>query len=146
MPEPGEDPVERASRDDDRNADPRAARGRRSAARPGRTKKLAGIIVGSAGLAAIAVGVGLGVHASALGNEVTLDCSTSCNWPNEQNRDAAGRADATIGHVLDALGALAVAGGAVSYYLGDRERAITVAPIGTQSHENGAVLSWRTSW
>ena len=140
------DPVERSRRDDAPDEDSRTTDDRRSAARPGRTKKLAGIVVGGAGLATIAVGVGLGARASALGDEVTLDCSRSCNWPSEQNRDAAGRRDATIGYALDALGALAVAGGVVSYYLGSHESEIRVAPIGTRSHDSGAVLSWRRSW
>ena len=139
-----EGPVDRAHGDDD--GDLRTTADRRSATRPGRTKKFAGIVVGGAGLATIAVGIGLGAHASALGNQVTLDCSSSCNWPSEQSRDAAGRRDATIGYALDAIGALAVAGGAVFYYLGDREGAIAVAPIGTRSREGGAVLSWRSSW
>ncbi len=118
----------------------------RPVAAPGRTMKLAGIATAGAGVAVLAIGLGLGHHASTLGNDVTTACAVSCNWALETDRDAAGHRDAALGWTFDALGALALAGGAALYYLGDRTDEIHVTPVTVRSHDSGAVVSWSRSW
>jgi hypothetical protein len=108
----------------------------------GRTMRVAGLVTGGTGIAVIATGLLIGSHAQTLSGEVTDACRTSCDWAAQKDKDAAGRRDATIGRVLDVAGAAAIAGGAVMYYLGVRERGVTVAP----KPEGGAVLSWSGSW
>ena len=112
-------------------------------ARPGQTLRIAGLVAGGAGVVSIGVGLLLGHHAQALGAEVTTACAVSCDWTVQKSKDAAGRRDASIGYALDVVGVAAIAGGAVMYYLGDRESPVTVAPRG---REGGAVISWSGSW
>lgn len=115
----------------------------RAPARPGRTLRIAGLATGGAGALTVAFGLGLGHHASSLGDEVTQECSTSCNWSSLKSKDAAGRRYAAIGYALDALGAAAIVGGAAMFYLGDRRRALSLSP---RTHDGGAVISWSGSW
>lgn len=110
---------------------------------PGRTLKIASYTAGGAGVAALTAGIFLGHHASTLGNDVTRACATSCDWSVQQGNDAAGRRDASIGYALDGLGAAAIAGSAVMYYLGNRESAVIISP---RPREGGAVVSWSGSW
>lgn len=114
-------------------------------AKPGRTLKIAGLVAGGAGMASIAIGIGLGHHASTLGDEATLACSVSCDWSAEKSRDASGHRYATLGYAFDVLGVAAIASGAILYYLGDRESEIHIAPL-VARHESGAVVSWSGSW
>lgn len=107
-----------------------------------RTSKLAGIAIGGAGLALLATGVGLGHHGASIGGEVTAACTASCDWEELKDKDARGRRDVAIGRTLDGLGIAAIAGGAVLYYLGVRQNAVTLAPKGPE----GAVVSWSSSW
>jgi len=69
-----------------------------------------------------------------------------CDWSKEKDKDAAGRRDATLGWTFDALGVLALAGGAALYYFGGREAEMHAVPIVVQPHKEGAVLSWSGSW
>jgi tetratricopeptide (TPR) repeat protein len=109
----------------------------------GRELKIAGLVTSGAGATSIVIGLVLGHHAATLGDAVTNACSTSCDWSAQKSNDAAGRRDATIGYALDTIGAAAIAGGAIMYYLGDRERAFTISP---RPREGGAVVSWSGSW
>lgn len=111
--------------------------------RPGRTWKIAGLITSGAGVVTIALGLGLGHHGSSIGDEVTAACATSCDWAAQKAKDARGRREAAIGKALDVVGMAAIAGGAVMYYLGSRESAVTVSPRG---HADGAIVSWSGSW
>lgn len=111
--------------------------------RSGRTLKVTGFVTGSAGAAAIVTGLLFGRRARTLGEEVTRACAVSCDWSVQKAKDAAGRSDAAIGYGFDALGAAAIAGGAILYYLGDRRSVVTVTP---RSREGGAVVSWNGSW
>jgi tetratricopeptide (TPR) repeat protein len=115
----------------------------------GGTLKMAGWITGGGGVASIALGLALGHHASVLGGEVTRACSMTsmpCDWATEKSKDASGRHYGDLGHAFDALGVAAIAGGALLYYLGDREGNVHITPLITQPHESGATLSWGTSW
>lgn len=111
--------------------------------RSGRALKVAGLVTGGAGIASIAIGLGLGHHAQVLADEVTSACAVSCNWAVQKSKDADGRRDAAIGRALDVAGVAGIAGGAVLYYLGVRQGTITVSP---RSREGGAVVSWSGSW
>lgn len=112
----------------------------RSTSRP---LKIAAVSTGGASLAALAIGIGLGIHAQSLANEVSTACRTSCNWSQWKSKDAAGRNDASIGRALDVGGAIGMAGAAALYYLGARHRTITVVPV---YREGGATVSWSRSW
>lgn len=110
---------------------------------PGRTLRFAGIVTSGAGVAVLATGLVLGHHASTLGDEVTSACHTTCDWATWKDEDAAGRRDAAIGRALDVVGVAGIAGGAILYYLGIRQEAVTVSP---RSREGGAVVTWSGSW
>jgi len=107
----------------------------------GRKLRVAGIVTTAGGGATIAIGLLLGHHAQALADEVTQACRTSCDWGAQKAKDTAGRSDATIGRVLDVAGAVGIAGGVVTYYLGLRGSHIDVAPSGS-----GLSVSWSGSW
>lgn len=111
--------------------------------RRGRSLRLAGIAAGGTGIAVIAAGLALGHHGQTLGNDVSAACAISCDWAVQKGKDAAGRADVAIGYALDAVGAAAIAGGAVTYYLGTRGSGLTITP---RPSEGGAMISWSGSW
>lgn len=108
----------------------------------GRSWKIAGLTTGGIGVTMLAIGIGLGHHGAAIGDEITLACTTSCDWQALQDKDARGRRDVVIGKTLDGLGIAAIAGGAVLYYLGVRQENFTVVSRG---HE-GAIIAWSTAW
>jgi tetratricopeptide (TPR) repeat protein len=110
---------------------------------PGRSLRRAGLIAGGAGIASLATGLALGHHGQTLGNDVSAACAISCDWAVQKGKDATGRADVAIGYALDAVGAAAIAGGAIAYYLGARGSGLTVAP---RPSEGGAMISWSGSW
>ena len=109
---------------------------------PGHTLRIAGLMTGGVSLATIATGLYFGHRAQTLASEVTTACSAECDWATWRDKDAAGRRDATIGHVLDVAGAIGIVGGGIMYYLG-QQRTVTVVP---SSHEGGAIVSWSGSW
>ena len=109
----------------------------------GRAWKIAGLVTGGAGVVVFAVGLGLGHHGASIGDEVTAACATSCDWTALKDKDARGRRAVTIGKVIDAVGVAAIASGAIFYYLGIRQEALTVAPAPGGS---GGVVSWSGSW
>lgn len=109
----------------------------------GYSMKIAGLAAGGAGVALVAAGLVFGRRAVSLGDEVTSDCKTSCDWSVEKTKQSDGQRDATAGKVLDVIGVAAIASGAIAYYLGDREGRIIVVP---RSDATGATLTWRTSW
>ena len=108
----------------------------------GHARRLAGIAVGGAGIAALAGGIALGHHGQTLGDEVTAACAVSCDWTVQKSKDSAGRTDVAIGYALDAVGVAAIVGGAVTYYLGVRGSGVVVTP----RSEGGASVSWGGSW
>jgi hypothetical protein len=111
--------------------------------RPGRNLRVAGVVAGGAGAAAIAGGLLLGKHASTLGDEVTAACAVSCDWSAQKDKDAAGRRDATLGRIFDGVGMTAMAAGVTLYVLGVRrsERTLLVQPT-----PGGASVTWGGSW
>ena len=109
----------------------------------GRNLRLAGLIAGGTGIAALATGLALGHHGQMLGDDVAAACAISCDWAVLKSKDAAGRSDVAVGYALDAVGGAAIAGGAIAYYLGVRGNGLTVTP---RPSEGGAMLSWSGSW
>ena len=118
---------------------PNPASGR---ARSGRTWKIAGLVTGGVGIAAIATGLGLGHYGASVGDEITAACATSCAWAALKDKDARGRRAVAIGKTLDVVGVAAIAGGAIFYYLGARQETLTVA----HAPGGGGVISWSGSW
>jgi hypothetical protein len=110
--------------------------------RSGRGRRIAGLATGGAGLALLAAGLVLGHHGTALGAEVTRACAAGCDWSGQRETDAAGRRDVLVGRALDAVGAAAIVGGAILYYVGTRET-LGVAP---RPGGDGAVVTWGGSW
>lgn len=111
----------------------------------GRTLRIAGLATGGTGLVLLATGLYLGHHGRALGDEVTEACRTSCDWGAQKDKDSAGRREVARGRVLDGVGVAAIVGGAVMYYVGNRQSAVSVAPR-TRESGGGATLTWSGSW
>lgn len=115
--------------------------------------KTAGIVAGGTGIAVLGIGLGLGFRGTAIGDEITSACRTSCDWDALKDKDTRGRRYVQIGRVLDVAGVAAIAGGAIFYYLGSRQSssgslgarkdAISVAPTPAR---NGAVVTWSGAW
>jgi hypothetical protein len=110
--------------------------------RPSRTLKITGLAIGGAGLVTFATGLYLNHHGQAIGDEITSACRTSCDWASWKERDAQGRKYAAIGRGLAIGGGVAALGGVALYYLGMRDRSITIEP---RAHD-GAMVSWGAKW
>ena len=111
---------------------------------PGRALKIAGLATGATGALAIVVGLGIGYHGHAIGDEVTSACNAGCNWTAWKGKDAAGRRDVSLGLGVDVIGAAAVVAGAGLYYFGTRAGSVTVVPSSREG--GGATISWSGSW
>ena len=109
----------------------------------GRTWKIAGLVTGGVGLTTLAIGLGLGHHGAAIGDEITAACRTSCDWTALKAKDARGARDVAIGKTLDVVVVAAIAGGAIFYYLGVRHDSLAITPT---PRDGGAVISWIGSW
>lgn len=105
----------------------------------GRALRIVSIATGGAGVAMLAIGLGLGHHAAGLASGVTNACAVSCDWGAQKLNDQAGRRDAAIGYALDGVGIAAIAAGALMYKFSGRH--VIVAP-----KENGAVVSMGGAW
>jgi hypothetical protein len=114
-----------------------------SAPSGGRTLRIAGLVTGGASILVLATGLYLGHSAQAIGQEVTDACRVSCDWTAWKDKDAKGQRYATIGRGLAFGGAVGLAGGAVLYYLGVRQGALTIEP---GASGGGAAVSWSGSW
>lgn len=123
------------------NLDPRLT-DHESGGRSGRSWKIAGVVTGGVGVVTIAIGLGLGHHGAAIGDEITAACATSCDWAALKDKEARGKREVTIGKTLDVVGVAAIAGGALFYYLGVRQESLAIAP----ARGGGGVMSWSGSW
>jgi len=85
-------------------------------------KRMAGVIIGGAGIALFATGLYFGNRATSLANEVEAACELGCEWSTLEAKDASGRQAATLQYVFYGVGATAIAGGTVLYLLGARAR------------------------
>jgi hypothetical protein len=102
--------------------------------------RAAGITIGSLGLVTFATGLYFGHRADTLGAEVTSACRVRCDWGTWKSKDIEGHSDARLATVLDVVGAVGLASGAVVYYLGMRED-VTIVPTGS-----GAIAAWSGTW
>ena len=105
--------------------------------------KTGGIVAGAAGVAVLGIGLGVGYRGTSIGDEITAACRTSCDWETLKDKDTRGRRYVLIGRVLDVAGVAAIAGGAIFYYLGIQQEAISVVPASANS---GAVVTWSGAW
>lgn len=122
---------------------PTSAIHRADGARPGRAWKIAGVVTASAGVVALAVGLGLGNRGAAIGDDVTAACASECDWEDLRDDDARGRRYVAVGRALDAVGAVAIVGGAVFYYVGMRKDAFSVS---LRDAGSGVAVSWSGMW
>jgi tetratricopeptide (TPR) repeat protein len=108
--------------------------------------KIAGLAVVGAGVVSIATGLYFGHRASSLGEEVTNACAppTGCNWALYGSKDAEGRRAETKQYVFAGIGAVAIIGGGVMYYLASQEQ--RPAPFAITPRSDGAVIAWSGSW
>jgi hypothetical protein len=111
--------------------------------RSGRTEKIAGFTLAGGGVALVATGFYFGHRASSLGNEVTSTCAKGCDWAVYGPKNTDGRSAQTKQYVFDGLGAAAIVGGGIMYWLGTREGAPSIA---LATHRGGAVVTWSGSW
>jgi tetratricopeptide (TPR) repeat protein len=88
-------------------------------AHPGRTKQIAGLVVGVAGLGLVGGGIGLAVIAKNEGDQLTAAARDHgiFDWDKQQ----AGKQHQVIGDVLLGVGGAAVATGVVLFVLGRRD-------------------------
>jgi tetratricopeptide (TPR) repeat protein len=98
----------------------------------GRSTRIAGLVTGGIGAAAVGIGVVFGVRAHELGSE-------TAGWDNyDRKRDEQGRADQRNMIIFTGVGAAALVAGGVLYYLGHRsgsaDRAISVSATVGPSH------------
>ena len=124
-------------------ADPAATLARATASPeltpPGRTQRIAGLATGAGGVAALAIGIGFGLHARSLADELSRDGAVY-----EPAKVHAGERANTIAIVGLAGGSALIAVGAAIYWQGyaqgrSAER-VSLAPVLSQ-HAAGLVLS-----
>jgi len=99
----------------------------------GKSKRIAGLVTGGAGVALLVTAIAFGVSASSSADDVNRMCTSAmpCAWQAPVAPiDADGRSAATTATVLYVLGGAALAGGGILYYLGwrDAEPHVTVTP------------------
>jgi hypothetical protein len=91
-------------------------------ARSGSRKlKLAGAITGGAGIVALAGGLWMGLRARSLSNEVTSDANRNPVGAFDRSKYDSGKTAETLQWVGYSVGAAALAGGAILYWLGRRQ-------------------------
>jgi hypothetical protein len=99
---------------------------------PGRNRRLYGFVLGGAGIATLATGIGFGLAARSswqsafddgLCDETTLLCT-----PAGQERTSSARRSALVANIITGAGGAMVIGGAVLYLTAPKRRAVTLAP------------------
>jgi tetratricopeptide (TPR) repeat protein len=96
----------------------------------GRTKKIAGIVVGGLGVAMIATGIAFGVMAQSAGDDLTKLDQQMGTFDASKQRD--GQTDTVVEGVMLGLGSAALVAGVVTAVLGYRESkrvAVSAAPM-----------------
>jgi tetratricopeptide (TPR) repeat protein len=104
--------------------------------------RIAGLAVAGGGVALLAVGIYYGHRASSLSDELTTTCASGCSWAEQSSKDADGRSAQTKQWLFDGLGAAAIVGGGVLFWLGSREE----SPIAITPRRDGAAITWSGSW
>ena len=109
----------------------------------GRGKRVAGYVVGGAGIAIVVVGAVFGTQARSIADEVKTDCADGCSFDAIKAKDADGRAAERNQYIAYGVGGAAVVTGGILYWLGarDREAGVTVTP-----RAGGASIVWTRRW
>src|SRR5262249_21574500 len=98
----------------------------------GKKERIAGLVVGAAGLGALGAGIGLGVAALDAQNKLSQLATAMGNWsPTQADLFTNGQRDAAVATALYAVGGAAVATGVILYAVGvkkDRAR-FALAPL-----------------
>lgn len=93
-----------------------------SGRRPGRGKKLAGLIIAGGGVALLATGIVFTLSASSKADELEQASKAGEEWTDErQSTFDTMESQSTIGGVMIAVGAVGIVGGGVLYFMGRRE-------------------------
>ena len=108
--------------------------------------KIAGLAIVGGGVMSVVTGLYFGHRASSLGEEVSNACAppTGCDWAMYGSKDAEGRRAETKQYVFAGIGAVAIIGGGVMYWLASQEQ--RPAQIAITSSRHGAVITWSGSW
>lgn len=112
---------------------------------PGRSKRMTGLIVGGAGVATVAIGVVFALQAKSNADDVAALSRTGGMWTSAYaDKQSAGQRDQTIGAIGIGLGAAAIIGGGILYYLGATEHAER-PPVSFDLHPGGGnvVMTWQ---
>jgi tetratricopeptide (TPR) repeat protein len=110
---------------------------------PGSTRRLLGIGIGIAGVAAVATGIGFGAAARSAATQHDAVCTDPCTqWGagfNDQQKaiDATGHRDAAIAYVGIGVGVAAIAAGVALYVTGRSSETVAVTPT-----RGGATVSF----
>ena len=116
----------------------------RSRERPGRARRVAGLVSAGAGVVAIAAGAYFAVDATRAADEVSRGFADGATWADLEAIDARGRRSEVLGVGLLATGAAALACGATLYTLGWRaDRRAAHAVIVPTEGGAGVEVSWR---
>jgi hypothetical protein len=86
---------------------------------PGSGLKIAGLVTGGVGVALVVTGIIFAAKASSLQGEVQDAVDAGMPWSDDlSSKDSDGKSAATMGKVLTIVGAAAVVGGGVMYFMG----------------------------
>lgn len=111
-----------------------------------RTGEILDLTTAGAGTIAIVVGLTIGHHGQSIGTEITSACARGCDWTAQAPRDASGRRDVTIGYALDGVGAAAIVGAAIAYFVRIHHATRDTIVVAPNLGEGGASVSWIGSW
>jgi tetratricopeptide (TPR) repeat protein len=112
--------------------------------RPGRTRRVTGLVIGATGLVAAAAGGYFALDARRAADEVSRGFEEGADWSELEGTDARGRRSEVIGVGLLATGAAAVVCGATLYALGWRaDRQAVHAVVVPVDRGAGVEVSWR---
>jgi tetratricopeptide (TPR) repeat protein len=86
---------------------------------PAPALRIAGLVTAGAGVILLGTGVGLGLHAASLSNELTQVSAAHGTWSAQYQSDYdSGKSSASAANVLYVLGSVAIAGGVLLTWLG----------------------------
>jgi tetratricopeptide (TPR) repeat protein len=106
---------------------------------PGRSRRIAGLVTGVAGLALMGGGTALAIHVSGVQSELEDDCAAGCDWAEYRDRDASARTKSTWSKVLLVGGGVATIAGAALWFWGRSMTAET--PVAVVPTDGGALVT-----
>ena len=109
----------------------------------GRGMRIAGIATAGTGLALTATGIVFGMKARTAQDDVETAVKSGAVWTDElDDKDASGRRAATISNVTIGVGAAAVSGGGVLYFLGRKAGQAERADVALVPTHDGLAVSF----